>query len=123
MKVLTAALLVLVCRSDSAARLLLCNTEQFNVFYGGKSCPYDQPQPPLQNERDLFRHAVSASVNEPVRGVRGSSPLMKLSHPQMINGFIPEYQHRVFLRAAQQLSTLWFDAANNEALHQSDGTG
>ncbi|KAL7834773.1 hypothetical protein SRHO_G00290200 [Serrasalmus rhombeus] len=43
------------------------------------------------------------------------SPLMKLSHFQMINGLIPEYQHNVFLGVTRQLSTLWFDTGNSEA--------
>ncbi|XP_034143075.1 uncharacterized protein LOC117592904 [Esox lucius] len=114
---------VLVCSSDSMARPLLRNTKQFNGFYGcdfcyhkgGKSYPYDQPEPPLRNERDHFRHAMSASVNEPVFGVKGPSPLMKLSHFQMINGFIPEYQHNVCLGVTRQLTTLWFDTANSQA--------
>ena len=40
---------------------------------------------------------------------------MKLSHFQMINGFIPEYKHNVFLGVTQQLSTLWFDTTTSEA--------
>ncbi|XP_062841554.1 uncharacterized protein LOC134300980 [Trichomycterus rosablanca] len=114
---------VLVCSSDSMARPLLRNTKQFNGFYGcdfcyhkgGKSYPYDRPEPPLRNERDHFSHAMSASDNEPVFGVKGPSPLMKLCHFQMINGFIPEYQHNVCLGVTRQLSTLWFDTANSEA--------
>ncbi|KAL7379236.1 hypothetical protein ABVT39_024702 [Epinephelus coioides] len=114
---------VLICSSDSMARPLLRNTKQFNGFYGcdfcyhkgGKSYPYDRPEPPLRNERDHFSHAMSASVDEPVFGVKGPSPLMKLGHFQMINGFIPEYQHNVCLGVTRQLSTLWFDTANSEA--------
>lgn len=114
---------VVVCSSDSMARPMLRNTKQFNGFYGcdfcyhkgGKSYPYDQPEPALRNERDHFSHAMSASDNEPVFGVKGPSPLMKLSHFQMINGFIPEYQHNVCLGVTRQLSTLWFDTANSEA--------
>ncbi|KAL7404357.1 hypothetical protein ABVT39_013515 [Epinephelus coioides] len=114
---------VLICSSDLMARPLLRNTKQFKGFYGcdfcyhkgGKSYPYDRPEPPLRNERDHFSHAMSASVDEPVFGVKGPSPLKKLGHFQMINGFIPEYQHNMCLGVTRQLSTLWFDTANSEA--------
>lgn len=114
---------VLVCSSDSVTRPLIHNTKQFNGFYGcdfcyhkgGKSYPYDQPEPPLRNDQDHFELAMSASENEPVFGVKGPSPLIKLSDFQMINGFIHEYQHSVCLGVTRQLSTLWFDSSNGEA--------
>lgn len=113
---------VLASSPDLVACPLLLNKKQFNGFYGcdfcyqkgGKTYPYDQPEPPLWNEKDHFRHAMPASVNEPVFGVKGPSPLMKLSHLQMINGFIPEYQYNVCLGVTRQLSSLWFDATNSE---------
>nr|XP_020441759.1 uncharacterized protein LOC109951534 [Monopterus albus] len=53
---------VLICSSDSVAQPLLRNTKQFNGFYGcdfcyhkgGKTYPYDRPEPPLRNEKDHF---------------------------------------------------------------------
>lgn len=59
---------------------------------------------------------MSVSYNEPVFGVKGPSPLMKLGYFQMISAFIPEYQHNVCLGVTRQLSTLWFDTASSEAL-------
>lgn len=78
---------VLICSSDSVACPLLHNTEQFSGFYGcdsclhrgGKSYPYEQPEPPLRNERDPFSHAMSGTTDDPVYGVKGPSPLMQLS--------------------------------------------
>ncbi len=58
---------------------------------------------------------MSALDNETVFGVKGPSPLMKLTHLQIINGLIPEYQHNVCLGVTRQLSTLWFDSENSEA--------
>lgn len=91
--------------------------KQFNGFYGcdfclhkgGKSYPYEQPEPPLRNEKDHFSHAMSGTTDEPVYGVKGPSPFMQLKHFQMINDFIPEYQHNVCLGVTRQLSTLWFE--------------
>lgn len=107
--------------SDLMACPLIYNTKQLNGFYGcdfcyhkrGKSYPYNQPEPPLRNERG---HAVSASVNEPVFGVKGPFPLMKLSHFHPNDKWsIPEYQHNVCLGVIRQLSTMWFDIANSDA--------
>ncbi|XP_030231849.1 uncharacterized protein LOC115557858 isoform X3 [Gadus morhua] len=114
---------VLICSSDSVARPLLRNTKQFNGFYGcdfclhrgGKSYPYEQPEPPRRNERDHFSHAMSGTTDEPVFGVKGPSPLMQLQHFQMINGFVPEFQHNVCLGVTRQLSTLWFDTTNSDS--------
>ncbi|XP_038150334.1 uncharacterized protein LOC119789497 isoform X2 [Cyprinodon tularosa] len=114
---------VLICSSDSVARPLLRNTKQFNGFYGcdfclhkgGKTYPYEQPEPPLRNERDHYSHAMSGTTDEPVCGVKGPSPLMQLQHFQMINGFIPDYQHNVCLGITRQLSTLWFDSSNKDS--------
>lgn len=114
---------VLICSSDSVARPLLRNTKQFNGFYGcdfclhrgGKSYPYEQPEPPRRNERDHFNHAMSGTTEEPVYGVKGPSPLMQLQHFQMINGFIPDYQHNVCLGVTRQLSTLWLDSTNKDS--------
>lgn len=114
---------VLICSSDSVARPLLRNTKQFNGFYGcdfclhrgGNSYAYEQPEPPLRNETDHFSHAMSGTIDEPVYGVKGPSPLMQLKHFQMINGFIPEYQHNVCLGVTRQLSALWFDTTNSDS--------
>ncbi|MEQ2306551.1 hypothetical protein AMECASPLE_009411, partial [Ameca splendens] len=67
---------VLICSSDSVARPLFRNTNQSNGFYGcdfclyrgGKSYPYEQPEPLLRNKRDHFSHAMSGTTNEPVKG-------------------------------------------------------
>ncbi|XP_047220535.1 uncharacterized protein LOC124867893 isoform X2 [Girardinichthys multiradiatus] len=114
---------VLICSSDSVACPLLRNTKQFNGFYGcdfclhrgGRSYSYEQPVPLLRNERDHFSHAMSGTNNEPVYGVKRPSPLMQLQHFQMINGFIPDYQHNVCLGITCQLSTLWFDSTNRDS--------
>lgn len=39
---------------------------------------------------------------------------MKLTKFQMINGFVPEYQHCVCLGVTRQLAKLWFDSRNHD---------
>ena len=111
----------LICSSDSIARPLLRNTKQFNGFYGCDFCyhvgggPYTNkgPKPHLRTEDKHFDHAMAATPDSPVMGVKGPSPLMKLSKFQMIHGFFPEYQHCVCLGVTRQLAKLWFDSKNH----------
>lgn len=39
---------------------------------------------------------------------------MKLKKFQMINGFVPEYQHSVCLGVTRQLAKLWLDSTNHD---------
>ncbi len=56
---------------------------------------------------------MAATPENPVMGAKGPSPLMKLEKFQMINGFVPEYQHCVCLGVTRQLAKLWFDSRNH----------
>lgn len=112
----------LICSSDSVARPQIRNTKQFNGIYGcdfcyhkgGGSYSYTCPEPPLRCESEHFLHAMAATPQQPVMGVKGPSPLMKLANFQMVNGFVPEYQHSVCLGVTRQLMTLWLDSTNHD---------
>ncbi|KAK9970014.1 hypothetical protein ABG768_028154 [Culter alburnus] len=112
----------LICSSDSVTHPLLRNTKQFNGFYGCDFCyhvgggPYTNkcPVPKLRTEAEHFDHALAATPEKPVMGIKGPSPLMKLENFQMINGFVPEYQHSVCLGVTRQLVNMWFDSRNHE---------
>lgn len=118
----TSKVFALICSSDSVARPLLRNTKQFNGFYGCDFCyhvgggPYTNkdPVPKLRTEVEHFDHALAATLEKTVMGVKGPSPLMRLENFQMINGFVPEYQHSVCLGVTRQLANLWFDSRNHE---------
>ncbi|XP_073723438.1 uncharacterized protein [Misgurnus anguillicaudatus] len=112
----------LICSSDSVARPQIRNTKQFNGTYGcdfcyhkgGGSYSYMYPEPALRCETEHFQHAMAATPKQPVMGVKGPSPLMKLSNFQMVNGFVPEYQHSVCLGVTRQLMALWLDSTNHD---------
>lgn len=70
--------------------------------------------PNLRTEAEHFDHALAATPEKPVMGIKGPSPLMKLENFQMINGFVPEYQHSVCLGVTRQLVNMWFDSRNHE---------
>ncbi|KAK9976617.1 hypothetical protein ABG768_021822 [Culter alburnus] len=111
----------LICSSDSVARPLLRNSKQFNGQYGCDFCyhigggpyPYRRPEPLLRSETEHYDHAMAATVQLPVKGVKGPSEIMRLEKFQMINGFVPEYQHSVCLGVTRQLATLWLDSTNH----------
>ncbi len=111
----------LICSSDSVARPLLRNTKQFNGQYGCDFCyhigggpyPYRRPEPLLRSETEHYDHAMAATVQLPVKGVKGPTELMRLEKFQIINGFVPEYQHSVCLGVTRQLTTLWLDSNNH----------
>ncbi|XP_076844425.1 uncharacterized protein LOC143489348 [Brachyhypopomus gauderio] len=113
---------LLVCSSDSIARPLLRNTKQFNGTYGcdfcyhkgGGSYAYYLPEPAERTESEHYSSALAATPKCPVLGVKGPSPLIKLDKFQMINGFVPEYQHSVCLGVTKQLAGLWFDSCHHE---------
>lgn len=118
----TSKVHALICSADSVARPLLRNTKQFNGMYGCDFCyqtgggpyPYISPEPRLRTEAEHFDNAMSATPQKPVMGVKGPSQLMKLGTFQMIQGFVPEYQHSVCLGVTRQLATLWLDSTNHQ---------
>ncbi len=112
----------LICTADSVACPQIRNTKQFNGEYGCGFCyhkrrgPYSyiSPVPRLRSESEHFQHAMAATPQQPVMGVKGPSPLMKLERFQMIKEFVPEYQQSVCLGVTRQLMTLWLDSTNHD---------
>ena len=41
--------------------------------------------------------------------------LSKVSHFDLVNGFIPDFLHCALLGVAQQLTSLWFESSNHES--------
>ena len=80
---------------------------------GGATYPCQTPEPQLRTEAEHFQHAMAGTSMEPVMGVKGPSPLMKLKSFQMVNGFVPDYMHSVCLGTIRQLVKLWFDSTNH----------
>ena len=111
----------LVCSADSVARPMLRNSKQFNGNYGCDFCVHvgggnyssSTPEPQLRTDADHFRHAMAGTADQPVMGVKGPSPLMKLGNFQMVTGFVPDYLHSVCLGTTRQLAKLWFDSTNH----------
>lgn len=103
------------------ARPLLRNTKQFNGKYGcdfclhpgGGSYVWKTPEPALRTAESHFHHAMQATAEEPVMGVKGPSPLMELKSMNMITSFIPEYQHSVCLGVTKRITSLLLDSKHH----------
>nr|XP_055061257.1 uncharacterized protein LOC129444550 [Misgurnus anguillicaudatus] len=57
---------------------------------------------------------MNATPQQPIMGVKRPSQLMKLDKFQMVQGFVPEYQHSVCLGVTRQLTSLWLDSTNHQ---------
>ncbi|XP_057177999.1 uncharacterized protein LOC130546654 [Triplophysa rosa] len=109
-------------KQNSVARPLLKNTKQFNgkygcdfcLHYGGGPYVWETPEPPLRTDTDHFRHAMLATPEKPIMGVKGPSPLMELETFNMITGFVPDYQHCVCLGVTKQITSLWLDSKHHK---------
>lgn len=59
--------------------------------------------------------ALKALKNKvPQFGVKGPSMLSKLSHFDVVDGFVPDFLHCSLLGVARQLVSLWFDSNNHD---------
>ena len=67
--------------------------------------PYVCPEPHLHTVAEHFNNAMNATPQQPVMGVKGPGRLMKLDTFQMVQGFGPEYRHRVCLGVTRQLAS------------------
>jgi len=120
----------LCCSSDSCARPMLRETTQFNGRYGCDWCLNEgqtikrgdgvsrvyvpsHVMPELRDSESFVKDSLDASVEHPVRGVKGVSPLLFLPLFNIVTGFVPDYLHCVLLGVVRTFSGLWFDSSNH----------
>ena len=72
----------------------------------------------FQKERthsEMEMYAVKApKTRTPQYGVKGPSILSKLSHFDLVDGFVPDFLHCALLGVARQPVSLWFDTSNHD---------
>ncbi len=85
----------------------------------GKGCARAYPFEEAQKERthdQMQRFAIQAlEEKKPQFGVKGPSMLSKVSHFDLVNGFVPNFLHCALLGVARQLTSLWFESSNHES--------
>ena len=114
---------------DLPAKCLVCNTVQFNGFYGCSKCkqpgesvrtdkggtvlcfPFSQnnPKGPERTHQSTIEDAKQAVLtNKPCNGVKSPSWLAGLKHYDIIKGTGIDHMHAVLLGIMKMLLNLWF---------------
>ncbi|CAN7975908.1 unnamed protein product, partial [Ixodes persulcatus] len=106
------------CSVDAVARCAVRNCKQFNGFYGygwcyhpgGSSYEYLDPAPERRTARKHLEEATEGTAAVPVSGVKGPCLAMTLPRFDVVDGFIPDYQHCACLGVMRQLLKLWLES-------------
>lgn len=56
----------------------------------------------------------AVSGGQPLRGLKGLSPLVNLPYFDVVYIFVPDYMHCVLLGVTKQLSKLWLEESGSE---------
>ena len=128
----TAQAILLAGTSDLPAKCLVCNTVQFNAFYGCMKCKqagktektgkrgghahafpfnFENPKGPKRTHTETLEESRQAAVQgKPVHGIKGPSWFSGLKHHDIIEGTGIDYMHCVLLGICKRLLGLWFDS-------------
>ena len=120
---------------DLPARCLVCNSIQFNGFYGclrcrqaGKSLrtqkgghvhvnPFNEEDPsgPVRTKMGIMRDAQQAiQQKSPVNGIKGPSWFAALQHHDIVLGTAIDYMHCALEGVMKLLLELWFTSKGGE---------
>ena len=120
---------------DLPAKCLVCNTVQYNGFYGCSKCKqpgqtvktgkkgghthafafdFANPKGPKRTKKETLEESrQAASQRKPVNGIKGPSWFSGLKHHDIIDGTGIDYMHCVLLGICKRLLGLWFDSGEN----------
>lgn len=126
----TTKVYTLICSSDAPARSAMQNFKQFNGTFGCGFCLQEgervekgkghcrvYPFSGQAAEKRTFENCIENAekalfIGQAVRGVKGTSILMKL-YPNfnLVDSFIPDYMHCVLLGVTRQLASLFVESS------------
>lgn len=117
---------------DLPAKCLVCNTVQYNGFYGCFKCKqvgqtvktgkkgghvhafpfdFDNPKGPKRTHTETLEESHQAATQgKPVNGIKGPSWFGGLKHHDIVDGTGIDYMHCVLLGVCKRLLGLWFDS-------------
>lgn len=117
---------------DLPAKCLVCNTVQYNGFYGCFKCKqvgqtvktgkkgghvhafpfdFDNPKGPKCTHTETLEESHQAATQgKPVNGIKGPSWFGGLKHHDIVDGTGIDYMHCVLLGVCKRLLGLWFDS-------------
>ena len=115
---------------DSVARPKVQNIKQFNGKFGCSYCYhkgetivmgdgfsriYRGKSGSPRSHDDFKQHAIDAVQNNKiVKGVKGTSIVLKIPHFDIIHSFPPDYMHCCLLGVACLFTTEWFKSKNHD---------
>lgn len=109
------------CSVDAVARCAVRNCKQFNGFHGCGWCYHPGGYTyghlyPVPERRTALKHLEEAKEGTsavPFNGVKGPCVAMTLLRLDVVDGFIPDYQHCACLGVMRQLLKLWLESENH----------
>ena len=119
---------------DSVARADIQNMKLFNGEYGcawcfskgvmlqkgrGYSRAHEMNAMPRE-DLDFQKCVTKATASNPILGIKGYTPFMELTMFNMINGFVVDVMHCVYLGIMRQLCSLWFDSEIIQTIFTSE---
>ncbi|XP_063971106.1 uncharacterized protein LOC129260048 [Lytechinus pictus] len=122
--VIHSKLFGLCCCADAPARAAMQNRIKFNGYSGCGLCyhpgktvdrvvkyPFDVCDYSDRTDNEMLEDMVQAGTEgRTVRGVKGPSALINLSHFPICWGFAPDFMHCLLLGVARQLVELWLSS-------------
>nr|XP_042900000.1 uncharacterized protein LOC122269708 [Parasteatoda tepidariorum] len=115
------------CCADSVARPCIQNSTQFNGYYGCTWCKHpgvlvnsvvkysykDHLLYEDRREQETIKLMFEAMhKGKSIQGVKGPSVLLPIPSFNIVNGFVPDYMHGIFLGVTKHLVSSWFDTRN-----------
>ena len=133
----TTRVILLAGTSDLPAKCLVCNSVQYNGFYGCLKCKqagqtvktvkgghvhafpfnFDDPKGPKRTHAGTLEDSHQASQLKVgnVNGIKGPSWFGGLKYHDIIEGTGIDYMHCVLLGICKRLMSLWFDSGEKTA--------
>nr|XP_015918637.1 uncharacterized protein LOC107448063 [Parasteatoda tepidariorum] len=124
-KIFSSRVIPILCTADAPARAMLQNFNQYNGKFSCGFCENEgeriergrghsrvykvsNPLPAKRTFGTSVEYAeIAVNMDKPVKGVKGSSLLMKLyPYFDMVEGFVPDYMHSVLLGVTRQFVNL-----------------
>ncbi|KAI7801395.1 hypothetical protein IRJ41_011007 [Triplophysa rosa] len=100
---------------DSVARPILQNMTQFNGRYGCSLCLHPGEQAEKGHGTVRVCPYKDRGLNQKIlRGVKGTTCLIKIPHFDIISGMPPDHMHNVHLGVVCQMVSMWLDSDNHE---------
>ena len=118
--------------ADLPAKCLVCNSVQFNGYFGCLKCKqrgvydessrkvifpfdYECPSGPVRDHAETFNESKTATFNNPVNGIKGPCWFCGLKYYDMIKGTAIDYMHCVLLGIMKMLLNMWFGSEHASA--------